>query len=255
MPYLLMLTVASRLAPRAIRGEWLREWQAELWHLVHYGDRRRALSFCSGAFRDAMWLRVDAAGAFGRDIRRLSTPGACLAVLTLQAAIAALVLWTSPAVQSCVWDRPVLAHACIAAGAMLVYSLIPGVRRFEARGVRGWTFLFAKMAVLMVLVFFATFDIVPLISRTPVQPQLAFIGYVLAYRWAACDQRKRCPTCLRRLVNPVRIGHSAGTLLEWYGEELICSEGHGVMLEPELAESSYCSRQWVRLDASWRELF
>lgn len=52
---------AALLAPAALRAEWLREWQAEMWHV------RRACTcegevtaFCLGAFQDAWCLRRQA---------------------------------------------------------------------------------------------------------------------------------------------------------------------------------------------------
>jgi hypothetical protein len=173
----------------------------------------------------------------------------------LEAVAAALVMWVSPPVRDALWNRPIEIHLIIAAGALVFYPFVPGAPTFDARGLRGWSFMAAKAALLMAVVFFVSFDTAPLISRAHMQPQLAFVGYILAYRWAISDQRRRCPRCLRLLTNPVRIGHPAGTLLEWYGAEFICSQGHGVLHEPEPLKSSYCIRRWVALDASWRELF
>jgi hypothetical protein len=245
-----MLLSASLIVPAALRREWLLEWTAEL----SYTRSREATAFCLGAFSDAACVRSLAA-PWWRGLIAMSTPRACLGILMVQAAMAALAMWLSPAVQDCVWPRPVESHILIAAGALIFFPFLSGPRGFEARGLRGWAFMSAKLAVLLTIVYFASFDAVPLIARAPVQPQLAFVGYILAYRWAIRDQRRRCPTCLRRLTSPVRIGHSAGTLLEWFGAEYVCPEGHGVLHEPELIRSSYCSTKWVRFDASWRELF
>jgi hypothetical protein len=242
--------------PERERREWLREWTAELWYLLRRGERGRATEFCCGSFRDALVVRGQIAGAVqSRNLLHLSSPGACLAMLAIQASSATLIMWLSPAVRASVWQRPIEAHILIAAGALLLYPIVPGARGFDARGTRGWCFMAAKSVILIITVFFASFDIVPLLSRGPMQPQLAFVMYILAYWWAMNDQRRRCPTCLRLLTNPVQIGHPAGSLLEWYGTELMCPRGHGVLHEPGLSTSSYCTRRWVRLDASWQELF
>jgi hypothetical protein len=37
--------------------------------------------------------------------------------------------------------------------------------------------------------------------------------------------------------------------LDWYGTELICAEGHGMMHVPEIPSSSYSAQRWVSLDA------
>ena len=44
-------------------------------------------------------------------------------------------------------------------------------------------------------------------------------------------------------------------LLAWYGTELICVKGHGLLHVPEIPTSSYSRQRWLRLDPSWRELF
>jgi hypothetical protein len=90
----------------------------------------------------------------------------------------------------------------------------------------------------------------------PIAPQLAVgAGWMLSFRWVLVDQRRRCPVCLRLLADPVRIGAPSQTLLEWYGAELVCSRGHGLLHRAE-AVTSYAGRpQWHRLDDSWRGLF
>ena len=240
--HLAMLRAASWLVPTRQRQEWMSEWTAELWHLEQSGSESEATAFCSGAFCDGFFLLSQTL-----DWRKLgmSGPIGCLAILMLEALAAAFVMWASPAVQESVWDRPLLKHGMLALSALGLYVAMPATPRFIARGARGWCFMTAKLAILAVVVYFAVFDIVPVISRAPIQPQIAFVAYVVAFRWAATDQRRRCPTCLRCLTNPVRIGHPAGTLLGWYGEELVCADGHGVLHEPEPLESSYCGRRWV----------
>ena len=104
-------------------------------------------------------------------------------------------------------------------------------------------------------VLFGTFDLVPLIAPAGVQPHAALVGYVLAFRWALRDQRRRCPVCLRPLTNPVRIGQPAHIFLEWYGTELMCPSGHGFLHIPEMPTISCRTQQWQPLDASWRSLF
>jgi hypothetical protein len=61
-----LLRIASLLVPGKHRGEWWREWQAELWHVrracTPEGDHslngeREVAAFCLGAFQDAFCLR------------------------------------------------------------------------------------------------------------------------------------------------------------------------------------------------------
>ena len=74
------------------------------------------------------------------------------------------------------------------------------------------------------------------------RPQATLIGYVLAFRWVLIDQRRRCPVCLQLLINPIRIGQPSHIMLDWYGTELMCSKGHGLMHVPETPTSSYSTQ-------------
>jgi len=61
-----ILHCASRLVPREQRADWLREWNAELWHMRRscppvdgFGWKSEgvAAAFCLGAFQDAFCVR------------------------------------------------------------------------------------------------------------------------------------------------------------------------------------------------------
>ncbi|HJZ99196.1 MAG TPA: hypothetical protein VKE70_21950 [Candidatus Solibacter sp.] len=112
---------------------------------------------------------------------------------------------------------------------------------------RPWAFFAAKLALIVAIVFFGILD---LGSGTTVEvrPHGILAGFVVGFRWALQDQRRRCPVCLRRLTNPVRFGQAAHALLDWYGTELICSAGHGMMHVPEIPTSSYPVPRWVSLE-------
>jgi hypothetical protein len=56
------------------------------------------------------------------------------------------------------------------------------------------------------------------------------------------------------LTNPTSIGEPSRTLLEWYGTELICGRGHGLLHVPEI-RNSYSEQRWLHLDSSWSSLF
>lgn len=113
-----------------------------------------------------------------------------------------------------------------------------------------WLFLAAKSAMVLLMVYcwarYLLFD------GGPVHGLL--IGCVLAFRWVLVDQRRRCPVCLRLLTNPVRIGRPSQTFLDWYGTELMCVKGHGLLHVPEIS-NSYSTQRWLHLDRSWAELF
>ena len=81
------------------------------------------------------------------------------------------------------------------------------------------------------------------------------VGTIVALRWALNDQRQRCPVCLRLLTGPTRIGGASQTFLEWYGTELMCAQGHGLLYVLEIPTSCYSTQRWQYLDPSWSSLF
>jgi len=118
---------------------------------------------------------------------------------------------------------------------------------------RRWIFLVLKVALVLLVVFFGTIDLAP--GMGSIQPLAALIGYTLGFRWILTDQRQRCPVCLRLLSNPAKIGQPSSTLLEWYGTELICARGHGLLHVSEASTISFGSQQWMDLDQTWQHLF
>jgi hypothetical protein len=95
----LLLACASRLVPRALRADWRREWDAEVWWWMNgrldaqsIGMRVRLAAHCLGAFSDARCLRSEADVPPVPALAWFRTPGACLVVLVL---LLALVMATS----------------------------------------------------------------------------------------------------------------------------------------------------------------
>jgi hypothetical protein len=121
---------------------------------------------------------------------------------------------------------------------------------------RGGIFLALKIALVQP-VMLAGFAVLLLIGPLmPFVPQLGiFAMWIVVLRWVLIDQRQRCPVCLRLLIQPVRIGNSSHTFLEWYGAESICSRGHGLQHIPEISASYTGKQQWLNLDSSWSGLF
>jgi hypothetical protein len=118
---------------------------------------------------------------------------------------------------------------------------------------RRWVFLASKIALVLPIVLFGSVDVFSLIA-VGLQPHGLIVGSVVAFRWVLADQRRRCPVCLRLLSNPTRIGQPSRTLLEWYGTELLCTKGHGLLHVPEI-RNSYSEQRWLHLDSSWSSLF
>ena len=113
---------------------------------------------------------------------------------------------------------------------------------------RGWLFFLVKSGLVSVILFGLFCITMPL-------AQAVGVSFILAFRWVLVDQRRRCPVCLHTLSNPVRIGRPSQTFLEWYGTELICAQGHGLLHVSEVDTSCYSGMQWTYLDRSWSSLF
>jgi hypothetical protein len=247
----LILRSASLLVPGPNREEWFAEWSAELPHVT-----RRPTSFCLGAFRDALWLRrntpANAVRTFG-----LESPVRCLLFLAVLAVASVYLSFRLPLARE-VWatGRLLLAYLLNIAISVLVVSATtslalgeyPGNRHFRRR-----IFLAIKVALVLPIACCGTLDAASVISIR-FQAHGLLIGLILGFRWILSDQRRRCPVCLRLLTNPTRIGGPSHTFLDWYGTELICTQGHGLLYVPEIP-SSYTTQRWQALDASWTSLF
>jgi hypothetical protein len=247
-----ILRSASLLVPGPQRDEWFAEWAAELPHVTH-----RPTSFCLGAYRDAFWLRrnspVNAAHNFG-----LESPVRCLLILAVLAAASIYLSFRLPLARD-VWatGRMLPAYLLNIAISVLVVSATtslalgdyPGNRHFRRR-----IFLAIKIALVLPIACCGTLDLASVISIR-FQAHGLLIGLILGFRWILTDQRRRCPVCLRLLTNPTRIGGPSHTFLDWYGTELICIQGHGLLYVPEIPTSSYTTQRWQALDPSWTSLF
>jgi hypothetical protein len=151
-------------------------------------------------------------------------------------------------------ELPVMGHVWMLAISLLVASTGTSFLLGEYGGghrARRWIFFAAKFALLIVIVVCGSLDFGAIVSEALV-PHSLLVGYVLAIRWALVDQRQRCPVCLRVLTSPTRIGGASHAFLAWYGTELICGRGHGLLHVPEIRTSSYWTQRWMSLDESWR---
>jgi hypothetical protein len=81
---------------------------------------------------------------------------------------------------------------------------------------------------------------------------LLIVAMGRAMIWCVADQRRRCRTCLRRMVLPVSVG-SWASQFEPSATEMLCEQGHGALALSD-AETNVQDR-WTRLDESWKALF
>jgi len=126
---------------------------------------------------------------------------------------------------------------------------------------RRWTFLAIKLAFIVSICFLYPLLFSAMVatqgSTSAVYIQFAFSFCLLlaGFRWALEDQRRRCPTCLRRLSHPALVGHASRCFLAWSGTEMLCSGGHGFLYIPEHPTSWFSTQRWLSADSSWAGLF
>lgn len=153
----------------------------------------------------------------------------------------------------------------VLAGSRLA-STRPQRIKLSARGVvLWWTFLLAKMLLLLATSFVLALEICGRVSimftgsiQPLVGPSSTWLFLVLsmaALSWCLYDQTRRCRVCLKRLSNEASVGTASYLLLDWWGTELVCSDGHGLLHVPEMQSSWLEDEQWVHLDESWKPLF
>ncbi len=257
------LRAASLLVPSDRRTEWIEEWRSELWYI----PQCRATIFCMGAFRDAFWLRRDRCVPVQRTRIGLESPLSCLALLATLAALSILFAFRmlAPRLEpASLLKAPDLAGICVGvltlSGLLLPAALWvwrPPASRYSVSWpstLRRGLFLVLKIALLQSIVLCGSLVQIllgPLGGLTGVAGGAAV---VLALRWVITDQQRRCPMCLRLLTNPIIIGTSSRTFLEWYGTEWTCPHGHGLLHTSEIS-SSYSRPQWLGLGDSWSGLF
>lgn len=228
-----IIAAAARMVPRDERPEWLSEWYAELWYLRDSGRPPCGpLRFCLGALRDAASIRLHRPV---RPVNLFQSPGACLSLLTTLAVAAFLVSMECASIRAVVARQSLAMHIFPLALALAILPVAASLS-LPSQRMRGWLLFTAKVGLVTPMVFFGIYDLAPIIGA--VQPHATLIGYVFAFRWVLNDHGKRCPECLRSCGNPVHIGNASYVLLDWYGTEFICPEGHGVLHIPHSQKTS-----------------
>ena len=130
---------------------------------------------------------------------------------------------------------------------------------------RWWGFFAAKTLLLLAICFVGALEITgrasimltgsvhPLVG--PFSTWLFLVTAMIALSWSLHDQSRRCRFCLKRLGNEASVGTPGYLFLGWWGTELVCSDGHGMLHVPEMKSSWQEFDQWVSLDESWKPLF
>lgn len=250
----MMLRSAALFVPREQREEWLEEWLAEVAHVRRHCPRA-AFAFCRGAYADAWWLRSHSPVSEGF----LDSPVRCLALLISLAAACAIFAQPQLSGSGAAATLQTLPAYGLSIGIALLIlptstPLSLGDYSASRARVWRWVFLAAKIGLVLGIVLLATVAL----AGTPIaqlRPHAIIPGTMIAFRWLIRDQNRRCPVCLRRLRHPAGIGSASHTFLEWYGTELACPRGHGLLHMSEMGSANcYQPLRWLPLDGSWRGL-
>lgn len=130
-----------------------------------------------------------------------------------------------------------------------------------SRRLHRWSFLCAKIALLLLIIYFFSMDMAygwTTLDREHaayIQLVSTFAMSLFGLRWVLKDQRQRCPVCVRRVAHPAHVGQASRTFLDWNGTELMCMGGHTLLHVPSLPTSWFSSQRWLYLDTSWGFLF
>ncbi|HET9836927.1 MAG TPA: ABC transporter permease [Candidatus Angelobacter sp.] len=130
---------------------------------------------------------------------------------------------------------------------------------------RWWGFFLGKTLLLLAICFVGALEITGRVSIMmtgsvhplvgPFSTWLFLVTAMIALSWSLHDQSRRCRLCLKRLGNEASVGMPGYLFLGWWGTELVCSDGHGMLHVPEMKSSWQEFDQWVSLDESWKPLF
>jgi hypothetical protein len=140
------------------------------------------------------------------------------------------------------------------------YSVNPQ-RTSWLRRLHRWSFLGAKTALLLPIIYFVSMDLAYACAsfgrerEAYIQLVATFVLCLFGLRWVLKDQRQRCPVCLHRVTHPAQVGQASRTFLDWNGTEMMCMGGHTLLHVPSLPTSWFSTQRWLYLDTSWNFLF
>jgi hypothetical protein len=266
------LNIAAAMVPNVTREAWRAEWVAEL-SFVYAQDADSASQLGRGLFPDAVMMRLlHLQHRFAAIDWR--APGACLRVLGSSFALLFVISMAQPDLRHLVFSK--WGHGAFACFVVLALFSLPSTvvtSRYSAcDAYRGdaatmgqrwarWRFLAAKLAFAVLSCYLLAVHVTRAFQHllgTQADWLLMACGLlfnVVAVSWALTDQRQRCPTCMRSLRSPARMGPPSWSLLDSNATEEICDRGHGLLHQPDWETSWFENARWLQLDRTWRELF
>jgi hypothetical protein len=266
------LAFAARFVPRSRREAWQSEWVAELSY-VYAEDPAAALQMTEGLLPDAITMRRIAMQQRFEAID-WQAPELCLRILFGIFAVLFAAGAAQPHIRHAILSKwGLVTFACFVMLAILTVPSTVVVSRFgacdaykgDAASMRHrasrWYFLGAKLLLLVLSVYlFAVQLTSPLFRLIGAQTNFLLIVCglvcnVVVIGWAFNDQRQRCPTCMRSLRSPARMGVPSWSLLDSNATEEMCDRGHGLLHRPEWQTSWFENARWLQLDRTWGELF
>jgi hypothetical protein len=268
----MMLRVVRIVVPKAERADWIRAWEAELWHLHHPHPRqvkaRSASGLTAGILSDALWLRTECCKQALRGTATLCLLSLITACLTV-ALIAFLVTGDLHVFGAHTSVFGTHASVFFIQAPLVVFVTFATTSRRHIQDstslrpihrLRRQLFFAMKVTLVLTLAFLLSSEIAepahlayPLASDLA-QTLLAVLLSIVGLRWAMLDQQERCKHCLLALTSPARVGRPSYNLLEWNGTEQICRHGHGLLSNPEM-ETSWCSHsRWVEQVSDQKQL-
>ena len=130
---------------------------------------------------------------------------------------------------------------------------------------RWWLFFAGKTILLLATCFIFSLEFTRRLSLMftgvvspvagPASTWLFLVTTIVAVTWSYRDQTRRCRICLKRLGHEAYVGVPSYQLLDWWGTELVCPVGHGMLHVAETHASWLEGDEWIQLDDSWKPLF
>ena len=266
------LYLAGLIVPRGQREPWRAEWVGELSH-AYRDDPSSAAALARGLFPDAASVRRI---AIERRIGAIDwrAPDLCVRVLTICLTALLIITVVQPHVRHLILSR--WGGATFASFVILAVFSVPATVATSRYGaceayhgdaatayqrITRWRFLATKFVLVVLCGYLLAVQVtLPAIAMMGAMANWLIIACgivfnVIGMSWVFTDQRQRCPSCMRLLRSPARMGQPSWSLLDSNATEEMCDRGHGLLHQPEWQTSWFENARWLQLDRTWRELF